>query len=50
MTIASEENKKYAWLTGAITQAVVVGFLLFVATFELFSLAADAQLFRYQGF
>lgn len=43
-------NKGRAWRVGATVQGVVLGILLFVALVQLFSLAAGAQIFRYQGF
>jgi hypothetical protein len=44
------EEARGAFLAGAICQALALGALLFLATFELFCLAEDSQLFRYQGF
>jgi hypothetical protein len=44
------KDERLSRIGGAVAQAVVIGILLFVSTFELFTLASDAELFRYQGF
>lgn len=35
---------------GAVAQGLILGGLLFLALVRLIQVAADAQLFRYQGF
>jgi hypothetical protein len=50
MTAMTKKKTNVKFFAGALLQMVAMGFLLFVATVEIFSMASDTQIFRYQGF
>lgn len=50
MTAMTKKNTNVKFYAGALIQMLAMGFLLFIATVEIFSMASDTQIFRYQGF
>jgi len=50
MTVVPHASRRWPFILGAVIQGLVLGALLSVVVVELWTTAADVQLFEYQKF